>query len=94
MLRSEFDRPLRVERLAAAAGMSVSTSHHHFRAVTFLSPMEFHKQPRLVEARRRMLNEGLSASRAAFEVGYGSVTHFTREYGLPPGRDRSGGRAA
>ena len=98
VLRSEFDRPFRVERLAAAAGMSASTFHHRFRAVTSLSPKQFQKQLRLIEARRRMLNEGLSASRAAFEVGYESVTQFTREYGrmfgLPAGRDRSRSRAA
>lgn len=98
VLRAEFDRPLRVERLAAAAGMSASTFHHHFRAVTSLSPMQFQKQLRLIEARRRMLGDGLSASRAAFEVGYESVTQFTREYGRmfgrPPRRDVSESRAA
>ena len=98
VVRSEFDRPLRVERLAAAAGMSLSSFHQHFRAVTSLSPLQFQKQLRLIEARRRMLNDGLSASRAAFEVGYESVSQFTREYGrmfgLPPGRDMSRRRAA
>ncbi len=98
MLRSEFDRPLRIERLAAVAGMSSSSFHHHFRAVTSLSPLQFQKQLRLIEARRRMLSDGLSASRAAFEVGYESVSQFTREYGrmfgLPPGRDTSVSRAA
>lgn len=98
VLRREFDRPLRVERLAAAAGMSASSFHHHFRAITSLSPMQFQKQLRLIEARRRMLSDGLSTSRAASGVGYESVTQFTREYGrmfgLPPGRDRSEGRTA
>ena len=98
VLRGEFDRLLRVERLAEAAGMSASSFHHHFRAVTSLSPMPFQKQLRLIEARQQMLSDGLSASRAAFAVGYGSVTQFTREYsrmfGLPPGRDRSESRAA
>ena len=98
VLRAEFDRPLRVKRLAAAAGMSASSFHHHFRAITSLSPMQFQKQLRLIEARRRMLGDGLSASRAALEVGYESVTQFTREYGrmfgLPPGRDMSESRAA
>lgn len=98
VLRGEFDRPLRVERLADLAGMSVSTFHHHFRAVTSLSPIQFQKQLRLIEARRRILGEGLPASRVAFAVGYESVPQFTREYarmfGLPPGRDRSEGRAA
>lgn len=98
VLRGEYDHPLRVERLAAVAGMSASTFHHHFRAVTSLSPIQFQKQLRLIEARRRMLGEGLPAGRAAFAVGYESVPQFTREYarmfGLPPGRDRSESRAA
>ena len=98
VLRSEFDRPLRVERLAAVAGMSASTFHHRFRAITSLSPIQFQKQLRLIEARRRMLNEGLPANQAAFAVGYESASQFTREYarmfGLPPGRDRDESRAA
>ncbi len=91
VLRAEFARPLPVKRLAAVAGMSPSSFHQHFRAVTSLSPLQFQKQLRLIEARRLMLREGASASRAAFSVGYESVPQFTREYGrmfgLPPVRD-------
>jgi AraC-like DNA-binding protein len=91
LLRIEFARPLRVEHLAAAAGMSPSSFHQHFRSVTSLSPLQFQKQLRLIEARRLMQAEGVAASRAAFEVGYESVPQFTREYGrlfgLPPVRD-------
>ena len=91
VLRAEFARPLPVERLAEAAGMSPSSFHAHFRAVTSLSPLQFQKQLRLIEARRLMLSESLPASRAAFAVGYESVPQFTREYGrmfgLPPVRD-------
>lgn len=102
VLRAEFMRPLRVERLAVTAAMSPSSFHKHFRAVTSLSPLQFQKQLRLIEARRLMRSEGLSASRAAFAVGYESVSQFTREYGrlfgLPPVRDteaaRDGAKAA
>lgn len=91
LLRADFARPMPVERLAAAAGMSVSTFHQHFRAVTSLSPLQFQKQLRLIEARRLMAGEGASASSAAFAVGYESVPQFTREYGRlfgqPPVRD-------
>jgi AraC-like DNA-binding protein len=86
VLRAEFARPLPVERLAAAAGMSTSSFHQHFRAVTSLSPLQFQKQLRLIEARRLMLSEGKSASSAAFAVGYESVPQFTREYGRLFGR--------
>ena len=91
VLRSEYARSLRVERLAVIAGMSPSSLHQHFRAVTSLSPLQFQKQLRLIEARRLMLAEGLTASSAAFAVGYESASQFTREYGrlfgLPPSRD-------
>ncbi|MNM46859.1 HTH-type transcriptional activator RhaS [compost metagenome] len=91
IIRSEYAQQLRVERLAEAAGMSPSTFHQHFRAVTTLSPLQFQKQLRLIEARRMMLSEGASASIAAYAVGYESVPQFTREYGrmfgAPPVRD-------
>lgn len=96
VLRAEFAHPLRVGHLAAIAGMSPSSFHQHFRAVTSLSPLQFQKHLRLVEARRLMRSEEMSASRAAFEVGYESVPQFTREYGrlfgVPPGRDARAAR--
>lgn len=88
MLRTDFARTLPVEELASVAGMSPSSFHQHFRAVTSLSPLQFQKQLRLIEARRMMLAEGATSSIAAFSVGYESVQQFTREYrrlfGLPP----------
>ncbi|WP_428031043.1 helix-turn-helix domain-containing protein [Ancylobacter sp.] len=76
--------------------MSVSAFHQHFRAVTSLSPLQFQKQLRLIEARRLMAGEGASASSAAFAVGYESVPQFTREYGRlfgqPPVRDMKSAR--
>jgi len=96
VLRSDFSKRLPVERLAAAADMSPSSFYHHFRAVTSLSPLQFQKQLRLIEARRLMISEGLSASTAAFAVGYESVPQFTRDYhrkfGRPPAKDISATR--
>ncbi|EZR05376.1 hypothetical protein AE72_01989 [Klebsiella pneumoniae CHS 16] len=92
MLRRDFMQPVSVDALADAAGMSVSVFHRHFRAMTTLSPLQFQKQLRLIHARRLMLAEGMSIAQAAGEVGYISVSQFTREYarlyGAPPGRDR------
>jgi AraC-like DNA-binding protein len=96
ILRAEFAQTVPVERLAAAAGMSPSSFHQHFRSVTSLSPLQFQKQLRLIEARRQMISEGMSASSAAFSVGYESVSQFTREYGrmfgLPPVQDTKAAR--
>ncbi len=90
-LRQDFDQPLRVERLARELGMSVSGFHHHFKAVTAMSPSQFQKQLRLQEARRLMLGEDLDAASAAYRVGYHDASHFNREYkslfGVPPMRD-------
>jgi AraC-like DNA-binding protein len=90
-IRANYARALRVEDLAQIAGMSMSTLHHHFRALTSMSPLQYQKQLRLHEARRRMLLEGMDAGSAAFEVGYESASQFNREYsrffGQPPMRD-------
>ena len=91
VLRTDYARRLPVEQLAALAGMSPSSFHQHFRAVTSLTPLQFQKQLRLIEARRLMLTDGVNAGVAAHAVGYESVQQFTREYGrmfgLPPVRD-------
>jgi len=98
VIRKDFAAPLRVEQLAAVAGMSLSAFHQHFRAVTSLPPLQFQKQLRLIEARRLMLAGSLRPSDAAYEVGYESVPQFTREYrrlfGLPPGRETAQARRA
>ena len=90
-LRTNYTKPLRVEELAAMARMGVSTLHHQFRSLTAMSPLQYQKQLRLHVARERMLNEGLDAASAAFEVGYESASQFSREYsrffGQPPMRE-------
>jgi len=90
-LRQNFTRPLRIEELAGHAGMSVSSLHHHFKAVTAMTPMQYQKQLRLHEARRLMLTERLDVGSAGYHVGYQSPSQFSREYsrlyGRPPLRD-------
>src|SRR5829696_367127 len=90
-LRKDFDRPLRIEDVARELGMSVSGFHHHFKALTAMSPLQFQKQMRLQEVRRLMLGEDLDAASAGYRVGYSDASHFNREYkrlfGAPPVRD-------
>src|SRR5204862_7267097 len=80
-----------LEELAQVASIGVSTLHHHFRMLTAMSLLQYQKQLRLQSARSLMLNNGLDAASAAFEVGYESATPFSREYirffGQPPMRD-------
>jgi len=93
-LKGNFTRPMSIDDLAAQAGMSSSTFHHHFRSMTALSPLQFQKRLRLQEARRLMLAERMDAATAAFQVGYESPSQFSREYnrlfGAPPLRDVAG----
>lgn len=90
-IRTGFDQPLRIVDIAAAAGMSPSSLHEHFKAVTRMTPLEYQKQLRLQEARRLMLSSRTTASSAGFAVGYDSPSQFNREYarlfGAPPRRD-------
>jgi AraC-like DNA-binding protein len=90
-LRANYTKPLHMEELATVARMGVSTLHHQFRALTAMSPLQYQKQLRLQTARQRMLTEGMDATSAAYEVGYESVSQFSREYsrffGQPPMRD-------
>jgi AraC-like DNA-binding protein len=91
LLRQHFDQPLRVEAIARDVHMSVSSLHHHFKAVTAMSPLQYQKQLRLQEARRLMLIDMTDAATAAHRVGYESASQFSREYsrlfGAPPLRD-------
>jgi AraC-like DNA-binding protein len=90
-IRRDFAQPLRVEALAEKAAMSVSAFHRHFKAVTELSPLQYQKRIRLLQARTLLVSAGKSVTAAAFEVGYESATQFSREYarafGLAPARD-------
>lgn len=96
-IRAEFRSALTVGRLAEISGMSQSTFHHHFKEQTSLTPIQFQKQIRLIEARHIMTSKGTTVSEAAFNVGFESVSQFSREYrrlfGLPPLRDVKGIRA-
>ncbi len=90
-IRRGFHAPLRIDDIAQAAGMSTSSLHAHFKAITRMTPLEYQKQLRLQEARRLMMAEGATAGVAGFAVGYESQSQFSREYrrlfGAPPRQD-------
>jgi AraC-like DNA-binding protein len=94
VMKTDLARPLRVDELAAKAHMSVSSFHHHFKAVTAMSPLQYHKRLRLTHARQILLSENTDAASTAYRVGYESPSQFSREYarmfGAPPIRDVEG----
>jgi AraC-like DNA-binding protein len=79
-LRANFSEPMKVEALAKLVHMSASSFHQHFKAVTSMSPLQFQKVLRLQEARRLMLSMMMDVSTASLQVGYLSVSQFSREY--------------
>jgi len=92
-IREHYSAPLRTGALARLAAMSESAFHRHFKAATALSPLQYQKQLRLMQARHLLTARGASVTAAAMEVGYESATQFSREYarafGLPPSQDAS-----
>jgi AraC-like DNA-binding protein len=90
-LKNHFHQPLRIDELAGTVNMSASSLHHHFRAITAMSPLQYQKQLRLQEARRLLLAGHCDVASAAHRVGYESPSQFSREYsrrfGAPPLRD-------
>lgn len=97
-LRDDLAAPLSVPEMAGIAGMSVSAFHEHFKEITGTSPLQYRKDLRLTEARRRLRETAGSVSSVAFKVGYESPTQFSREYtrkfGVSPRTDLARMRAA
>jgi len=89
--RTHYMHAVDVDELAEKAGMAVNTFHRQFRQATGLSPIQFQKQLRLLEARNLIAFEGYAVARAAYTVGYQSPSQFNREYsrffGASPARD-------
>ncbi len=90
-IRDRFAEPIRVEELASIAQMSPSAFHRQFKAITSMTPLQYQKQLRLLEARRVMFANEFNVGTTAAQVGYESQTQFSREYsrmfGMPPRRD-------
>ena len=90
-VRAGFRSALSVTDLARTAGMSASSFHEHFKAVTGTTPLQYQKDLRLIAAKALLVERNHSVSQAAYAVGYESPTHFSRDYarkfGLPPSRD-------
>jgi len=79
-IKSNYAQPMQIDQLAQTVSMSVSNLHHRFKAITTMSPLQYQKQMRLLEARKFLLAGNVEAATAAFKVGYESPSQFSREY--------------
>ena len=86
------DKPMSIGWLAASVGMSVTSFHRHFKAVTAHTPLAYQRHIRLLDARRRLASGSSNVTATAFATGYASPSQFSREYkrvfGIAPIRDR------
>ncbi len=87
-IRQNTGKPFDIDQLAEMAHMTRSTFYRHFKTITKLSPLQYHKRQCLYQAQHLMMTKGYSATQAAYEVGYASPNQFSREYkrtfGMPP----------
>ncbi|ESY66793.1 AraC family transcriptional regulator [Mesorhizobium sp. LNHC252B00] len=90
-IRAHCHQPVRVSDLAEIAHMSNAAFYRHFKAATAMSPIQYQKQIRLLEARQLLAAQPGNVASIAFAVGYESASQFSREYarqfGSPPARD-------
>ena len=79
-IHAEYAQPLEIRALAGEAHMSLSVFHRRFKGVTSTPPLQYLKAVRLHKARMLMAQEGVHIGEAAHQVGYGSVSQFSREF--------------
>jgi AraC-like DNA-binding protein len=79
-MREDLSRPLAVSELADVVAMSQSNFAHLFKSATGVSPHRFVKRLRLDQARVLLVEEGLTVTEAATQVGYSSLSHFINEF--------------
>ena len=75
----DYAKTLEVTALAREAGMSVSTFHANFKAVTSNPPLRYLQTIRLHKAQVLMV-AGTPVAEAAHRVGYESPSQFSREF--------------
>jgi transcriptional regulator GlxA family with amidase domain len=90
-IRTHYNEPLSIDALARRVHLSPSVLHRRFKAATIMSPLQYQKQVRLLEARKMLMSSDAEAAIVAYEVGYESPSQFSREYrrlfGAPPLKD-------
>lgn len=79
-IKTHLNEAIVIEELASRCGMSVSGFHHHFKDITQLSPLQYQKSLRLMEARRLIQANDTQIAQIAMQVGYESPSQFSREY--------------
>jgi len=91
-IKSNYRSDISIEDLIKLVGMSSSSFHAHFKRITKTTPKKMQRDLRLMEVRDRLRVTRETVSTLAFEVGYNSLAHLSKEYkskfGKSPLQDR------
>jgi AraC-like DNA-binding protein len=79
-IKENFNKALAMSEVANIAGMSLPSFYKHFKSITGLSPLQYQKELRLIQAQQLLKKKQLMVTSVAFEVGYESPTQFSREF--------------
>ena len=79
-IRRDLAKLLCIVSLVEQVAMSEPAFRRHFKSATALSPLQYPKRLRLLQARQILASQGKSATYAALDAGYESPTQFSREY--------------
>ncbi|MEH6344822.1 MAG: AraC family transcriptional regulator [Bermanella sp.] len=80
LLISDFQNPMSLTEIGSSVGLGRDKLRQLFQQVYGDTPHRYYQQQRMNEARRLILEEGLSAMDAGFQVGYSHLGHFAQEF--------------
>jgi AraC-like DNA-binding protein len=79
-IKENFNKAFAMSEVANISGMSLPSFYNHFKSITGLSPLQYQKELRLIQAQQSLKEQELSVTSVAFKVGYESPTQFSREF--------------
>lgn len=87
-IHDNFNKAIDITTLAEEEDMSLSSYHRHFKQITSYTPLQYIKKIRLNKAKDLIANKCFQVNDTAYEVGYISVSQFSRDFkshfGYPP----------
>lgn len=79
-IKDKYNESLKFDDVANSVNMSPSAFYKNFKESIGVSPLQYQKQIRLMEAKNLFTIGKTSVSQVAFDVGYNSINQFIREY--------------
>lgn len=88
LLVRDYDSPPGLSALARAVGLNEKKLKYGFKQVYGQPVFEYFRDSRLEHARELLVSGGVTVSEVAYQIGYQSLSHFSRafreRYGLNP----------